>query len=141
MRIGSGVERTGCHSFGISGRITKMLQYLGVLPEVMLDGTKDVMTAVHEDETTRYVALYAYNRVEYAPDEPNPDEFGVSSIFRKGTMKNTYQRPGKQSRKTIRIKLHDEEDGEIRLCNPWERKDGSDQRQCDDGGKRGHCGR
>ena len=102
--------------------VPKMLQYLGVLPEVMLDGTKDVMTAVHEDETTRYVALYAYNRVEYAPDEPNPDEFGVSSIFRKGTMKSTYQRPGKQSRKTIRIKLHDEEDGEIRLCNPWSGK-------------------
>lgn len=70
---------------GSRKEVPEMLQHVGVLPEVMLDRTKDVMTAVHEDETTRYVALYAYNRVEYAPDDPNPDEFGVSTIFRKGT--------------------------------------------------------
>ena len=68
--------------------------FFGVLPEVMLDGTKDVMTAVHEDETTRYVALYAYNRVEYAPDEPNPDEFGVTRSS-EGTMKSTLSKTGK----------------------------------------------
>lgn len=102
--------------------VPETLQYIGVLPEVILDGTKDVMTAVREDETTRYVALYAYNRVEYAPDDPNPDEFGVSSIFRKGTMKSTYQRPGKSSRKTVRVKIHETRNGEIRLCNPWSGK-------------------
>ena len=75
----------GVTHVGSRKEVPEMLQHVGVLPEVMLDRTKDVMTAVHEDETTRYVALYAYNRVEYAPDDPNPDEFGVSMIFRKGT--------------------------------------------------------
>lgn len=104
--------------------VPKLLKTCGVLPEVILDGKQDLMTAVYEDASTRYVALYAYNRIEYAPDEPNPDEFGVSAIFRKGTTKSTYQRPGRSSRKRISVKFrqNSEMTGEICLCNPWSGK-------------------
>lgn len=40
-----------------------ILQKHGVMPEVMLDGKRDIMTAVHEDEKIRYITLYAYNIV------------------------------------------------------------------------------
>lgn len=93
-----------------------ILQKLGVMPEVMLDGKRDIMTAVHEDEKIRYIALYAYNRVEYTPDEPNPDEFGVSAVFGK-TNKSSYQRPGRKSRGAVSVSIH--EAGSIWIYNPW----------------------
>ena len=100
--------------------VPEILKKCGVFPEVILDGKQDLMTAVHEDDMTRYIALYAYNRIEYAPDNLNPDEFGVSAIFKKGTIKSTYQRPGKLSRKYVQVKLHGA--GKVWLCNPWNGK-------------------
>lgn len=96
--------------------VPEILKKRGVMPEVMLDGKRDIMTAVHEDDKIRYIALYAYNRVEYTPDNPNPDEFGVSALFGK-TNKSSYQRPGKNSRGTVSVSIRGT--GSVWICNPW----------------------
>lgn len=57
--------------------------------------------------------------MEYTPDEPNPDEFGVSAVFGK-TSKSAYQRPGKKSRGVVSVSIHGP--GSVWICNPWNGK-------------------
>lgn len=95
------------------------LEELEIRPEVWLDGSMDLMTAVRLDHESRnrYFILYGYNRVEYSPDDPNPDELASSAIFRKGTTKGSYIRPGVVSQRRIEVKLKGR--GDIYKCNPW----------------------
>lgn len=95
------------------------LKARGVLPDVQLDGGKDIMTAEHVDEERqiRYYALYAYNRIEYTPDTPNPNEISCSALYKKGTTKGSYERPGAESRKKITVTLKGE--GAVYICDPW----------------------
>lgn len=98
------------------------LEELEIKPEVWLDGEMDLMTAVRVDEETRnrYFILYGYNRIEYSPDDPNPDELACSAIFRKGTTKGSYVRPGAVSQKRVDVKLKGK--GDIYRCDPWSGK-------------------
>lgn len=79
--------------------IPDMLQKKGVLPEVFLKGSMDIATAVRRAEKETYFILYGYNRVEYSPERPNEDETACSAVYRKGTVKGSYERPGAVSRK------------------------------------------
>ena len=96
-----------------------ILNGLGIRPRAELKGGMDLMTAVRFDAAAgvRYYALYGYNRVICSPETPNPDEIAVSSLYRKGTTKSTYQRPGRGSRREIPVSLDAE--GEVFLLNPW----------------------
>ena len=107
--------------FHVSSRaeVPQALQEAGVTPEVRLDGKRDLMTAVREDENSRYIAFYAYNRIQYLPDTLSHNEFGVSALFGK-TNKSSYQRPGKNSRSTVTAGITGK--GKIWLCNPWSGK-------------------
>lgn len=97
----------------------------GVLPRAALRvvaggtaGDGDLLTAVREDEGgERYVALYAPNRVIYAPDEEHGEEIVVSAIYRRGTTKSTYARPGAPSRREVEVTI--EGAGAVSLCDPW----------------------
>lgn len=93
-----------------------------ILPRIRLDGEKDMMTAmrVSDGGEEKYIALYAYNRVEYSPDEPNPEEAACSAIYRKGTTKGSYCRPGMKSRKWVRVQI--EGQYEIVRYDPWNDK-------------------
>ncbi len=98
--------------------IPDILHTLGVMPEIWLDGEMDLITAARADENNnRYFILYGYNRIEYSPDSPNPDELACSAIFRKGTTKGSYTRPGSVSQRRIPVKLKGR--GDIYKCNPW----------------------
>ncbi len=102
--------------------IPDRLEELKIRPEVWLDGGMDIMTAVRVDEESgnRYFSLYGYNRIEYSPDDPNPDELACSAIFRKGTTKGSYSRPGSVSQKRIEVRLKGR--GDIYRCDPWSGK-------------------
>lgn len=100
--------------------VPDVLKSMGVTPRTALEGIHDVMTAVRTDSSGCYYALYGYNRVEYAPDDQNPDELSVSALYRKGSAKGSYSRPGMPSRKEIRVRL--EGTGTVLLCNPWNGK-------------------
>lgn len=95
------------------------LEELDIRPEIWLDGSMDIMTAVRLDpeSTIRYFALYGYNRVEYSPKDPNPDELACSAIFKKGTTKGSYIRPGIVSQRRLEVKLKGR--GDIYRCDPW----------------------
>ena len=98
-------------------KIPDMLQKKGVLPEIFLEGSMDIATAVRRAEKETYFILYGYNRVEYSPERPNEDENACSAVYRKGTVKGSYERPGAVSRKKIRVGLKGR--GNVRRCNPW----------------------
>ena len=55
--------------------------------------------------------------MEYSPERPNEDETACSAVYRKGTVKGSYERPGAVSRKKIRVGLKGR--GNVRRCNPW----------------------
>lgn len=95
------------------------LKQAGILPNICLDGTKDIMTAMHVDEENKkkYCAFYGYNRVVYSPDDPNPDEILCSGLYKKGTTKGSYKRAGRKSRKTIQVKIVGE--GIVYKWNYW----------------------
>lgn len=99
--------------------IPDKLEELEIRPEIWLDGSMDLMTAVRLDHESRnrYFVLYGYNRVEYSPDDPNPDELACSAIFKKGTTKGSYIRPGIVSQKRMEVKLKGR--GDIYKCDPW----------------------
>ena len=99
--------------------VPQALEQAGVMPEVKLDGKKNLMTAVHEDEKSRYIAIYAYNCIQYMPETRNPNEFGVSALFG-NTNKSAYQRPGKASRETVTAEVMG--GGTVWFCNPWSGK-------------------
>jgi alpha-L-rhamnosidase len=95
------------------------LEELKIRPEIWLEGKMDIMTATRVDlkEKCQYFALYGYNRIECKPEEPNLDELSCSAIFKKGTVKGSYDRPGKVSQRRIQVKLKGK--GDIYRCNPW----------------------
>ncbi len=95
------------------------LKQRGILPDVQPEGGGDIVTAAHIDEENniRYYALYAYNRVKYTPETPNPDEFSCSALYKKGTTKGSYQRPGSVSRRNFTVTLKGE--GAVYYCNFW----------------------
>jgi hypothetical protein len=101
----------------IPEQVPDALEAMGIRPRVILDGDMDIMTAVREDEANKYYALYGYNRVEFTPDDPNPDEVSVSALYRKGTTKGSYERPGTLSRRTVRVKLKG--NGKVSVYDPW----------------------
>ncbi len=85
--------------------VPERLADAGILPRIALEGRKDVMTAVHEDQDARYCCLYGFNRLVLDQEHPNPDEISVSAIYQKGTIKRSYERPGLSSRETIHVRL------------------------------------
>lgn len=93
------------------------LTQIGVKARIMLDGDMDIATAVRTEAEKKYYAVYGYNRVEYTPTTPNPDELAVSALYRKGTTKGTYERPGSSSRRSVALKLQGT--GAVYRCNPW----------------------
>lgn len=99
--------------------VPEALKQHKVLANVELDGTADVITAMHVDEEKKvnYYALYAYNKIKCTPEEPNPEELACSAMYQRGTTKGTYQRPGIKSQKIIPVKLKGR--GQVFQCNPW----------------------
>lgn len=102
--------------------IPDILENLGIIPEIRLEGKMDVMTASYHDKENymRYDILYGYNRARYTPDDPNPDELAVSAIYQKGSIKGSYTRPGAVSRQKISVSLNG--CGKVWVCNPWNGK-------------------
>lgn len=97
------------------------LSEIGVTPAVWLpESGMDVMTAMRTEGEKCYFALYGYNRVEYSPMSPNPDELAVSALFQKGTTKSSYQRPGHISRKRLKVRLSGK--GVVYHYNYWSGK-------------------
>lgn len=95
------------------------LMQAGIMPRLMLDSSINMATALREDRNQKrsYYMLYAYNSVEFTPDTPNPKELVCSAMFREGTTKSTYRRPGKASCTEIRVWLRGL--GRVWKCNPW----------------------
>ena len=112
-------ENSGITHVRDLAQVPEALKMLGVSASVILDGRHDLMTLSRTDDSkgSRYYGLYAYNRVVYQPDEPNPDEAAVSAIYRKGTTKGSYQRPGRQSRHAVFVRLFGE--GDVFLLDPY----------------------
>ncbi len=96
------------------------LEAAGIRPRVRLDGHKDVMTAVRDEADVRYCCLYAYNRVILDQEHPNPDEIAVSAMYRRGTLKRSYERPGAASRETIFVQM--EGVGQVSRLDPFSGK-------------------
>lgn len=104
-------------------QVPQMLMEHGISPRIEVNGKErreDVMTAVRKDEASgiTYYLLYRYNRAVCTPDDPNPDAVSVSAIYRKGTVKGSYQRLGKVSERLIKADIHNR--GRVLLCNPWD---------------------
>ena len=99
--------------------VPDLLRRNGIQPEVILDGRNRLTTATRVDDETNqiYFAVYHYNEIKFTPEEPNPDEFAVSALFKKGTTKGSFERAGLNSRVTVPIKLHGI--GNVYLCDPW----------------------
>ena len=96
-----------------------VLRENGIRPRAELGGGMDLVTAVHQADgkDARYYAVYGYNRIEYSPEEPNPEEIAVSSLYRKGSTKSTYERPGRGSRREVAVSL--DAAGQVFLLDPW----------------------
>ncbi len=88
-----------------------------IFPEILLEGNMDITTAVRKSKNETWFILYGYNRVEYSPQNPNPEEAACSAVYRRGTVKGSYQRPGAASRRTIQVCLKGR--GDVCRCNPW----------------------
>lgn len=91
----------------------------GIQAEVILDGRNRLATAARVDDESneRYFAVYHYNEIKFTSEEPNPDEFAVSALFKKGTTKGSFERAGINSRVIVPVKLHGT--GNVYLCDPW----------------------
>lgn len=98
--------------------IPNVLKQNNIEPEVWLDGNENIMTAVRVDEERhmKYFMLYAGHGIDCTPECPNPESFGVSGIYRKGTTKPSYERPDAAPQR-IFVKL--KEEGLVYQCNPW----------------------
>lgn len=116
-------------------QVPALLTENGILPEVAVEGEIPVMTAVRLDEEKKitYVAVYAHNEVICSPEDPNPDEMSCSALFRKGSTKGSYRRPGEMSRKRIHVTIKG--NGQVFMCNPWNGK----MRVLDFEQKKGSC--
>ena len=94
------------------------LEELGIHPRVLLpDAAMDIMTVVRQDGSSRYFALYGYNRVICAPGEPHVETL-CSSAFRMGTTKGTYVRPGSSSKRLNTVVLSGK--GTVYDLNYWD---------------------
>lgn len=98
--------------------LSEVPRVIPVPPRIKLETGMDIMSACRADRDAKYYALYGYNRVCFTPENPNRDEIGVSSMYRQGTVKGSYQRPGQASRKTVSVSL--EGNGAVYLWNPWD---------------------
>ena len=96
--------------------VPMVLEDNNILPNVMLDGTMDIITAmrVDEEKEMKYYSLYAYNRIEYTPENP---EMRYNFYFNTDTTKGMYERPGKKSQRIIDVHLKGK--GQVYQCNPW----------------------
>ncbi len=106
--------------------VPQVLKENGILPEVLLDGGMDIMTAVRREKGSwkkefKYYAVYAYNRVQYTPETPNPHASACCTPFKQGTVKEDYERPGMTSRRKITIGLKDQ--GTVYRYDPWNDKE------------------
>ena len=106
-------------------QVPGILECLGISPDVVFEGKSDLMALSRLDAATniRYYGIYSYNRVVFQPDQPNADEAAVSAIYRKGTTKGSYQRPGSSSRRTELVRLHGE--GKVTSLDPFSGKEKS----------------
>lgn len=102
--------------------VPTQLKKLKIFPEINIICDKDVMTYVNFDDETgdRFYSIYAYNRIIFSPETPNPDEFSCSSLFKKGTIKGSYRRPGEKSMDKIKIEI--KSCGNLYSLNPWSGK-------------------
>ncbi|OUP80677.1 hypothetical protein B5F07_20245 [Lachnoclostridium sp. An169] len=99
-------------------QVPEILAEIGVLGNVVLDGSMDLLTASRETaEKNRYYVLYGYNRVKVTQDMPNPDEISVSAMYCQGTTKGSYRRPGCVSRRKIPVRFRGI--GTVSICDPW----------------------
>ena len=92
----------------------------GIRPRAAVESPMDLITALHENAESgvRYYYLYGYNRVEFAPEAAGDhEEMSVSAVYRKGTTKSTYRRPGAGSRHNVCVSL--EGTGAVSLLDPW----------------------
>lgn len=119
-------EAEGLFHLGELSQVPALLKDLGIRPRIETrmetEEIADIITATRQDdgEHVTYYMIYRYNRVRYTPDEPNPDSFGCSGVYHKGTAKPSYVRPGAVSRKTLSVSLLGE--GAVYACNPWSGK-------------------
>lgn len=97
----------------------KTLKEHHILPNIQLEGKMDIMTALRTDEDKKinYYALYAYNRISYTPETPNPELSGPAAPYQKDSVKPSYKRPGIISQREISVKLTGT--GQVYQCNPW----------------------
>lgn len=105
--------------------IPELLKSEGILPELLISAADNesrrghYITAVHEDEKNgiTYYAVYQHNCVDFTPDTPNEEELACSALYRKGTTKGAYVRPGRKSFSKLTLSL--ERPGTVYLCDPW----------------------
>lgn len=102
---------------GALREIPQILKENGIEPDCSLNGDMDLITARREDADRTYFMIYALNRVKLDMEHPNQDEVAVSSLYRKGTTKGSYRRPGSSSTKVISVKLNAQ--GSVRQYDPF----------------------
>lgn len=102
--------------------IPDLLAENGIRPRIYIEGAEDkklsMITAVRYDEVKHknYYVLYRYNRVRNT-GQNNPDSFGVTGIYQKGTAMPFYQKPGQISAQEVQVHLP--ENGCVMCLNPW----------------------
>lgn len=121
--------------------VPQVLKEKDILPEVLLDGGMDIMTATRRETGSRkrellscdhqpeagmmkgnkYYAVYAYNRVQYTPETPNPHASACCTPFKQGTVKEDYERPGLVSRREITVGVKGQ--GTVYRYDPWNDKE------------------
>ena len=88
-------------------------ELIPVKPRISLDSSADIATAYRVDGDDAFFALYAYNRAEMG----NGDDNILGFFYKKGTVKETYERPDV----THRIKVSIETQGDtLCICNPFD---------------------
>lgn len=116
------LERAWCAATHVEClvHVAGALDAMGIQADVSLAGSMDIATATRWGDDVRYYALYAYNRIILSKDDPNPDELSCSAMYRKGTTKGSYARPGDVSRRRIAVRLRGY--GAVHACDPWSGK-------------------
>lgn len=97
--------------------VPNALLTMQIRPRVELEGKSDLMTALREDGDQAWIGLYRYNRVEFSPQEQNPEELAVSALYKKGSTKGSYERPGESSLRSETVRLTGK--GQVYLCDYW----------------------
>jgi hypothetical protein len=99
--------------------VPSVLKKYHIPPYIEFDAKNDVAASLHVDEEKeiKYFILYAYNRVKYTQKSLKPLSIEEDEIYKKGTIKEWYQRPGIKSKSIISVRLEGE--GQVYQCNPW----------------------